>query len=96
MILLFLTSSIISATGLIIGSQSYVGENCQYNNTTNSTICGDNITRSIYGIGSGIFGSLFGGLAGIFGILAIYSGSTNSYLALHVITVSYNLSVYLN
>ena len=87
MLLLFLTSSIISTTALIIGAQSYVGENCQYN-TTNSTICGDNITRSIYGIGSGIFGSLFGGLAGIFGILATYSTRTNSYLALHFIMVS--------
>ena len=96
MLLLFLTCSITCATGLIIGSQSYVRKNCGWFDYWNETICGDDITRSIYGIGSAIFGSLFGGLAEIFGILAIYSGSTNSYLALHVITVSYNLSVHLN
>ena len=89
MILLFLTSSIICATGLIIGSQSYVGKNCGWNNYWNELRCGEDITRSMYGIGSGISGSFFGGLAGIFGILATYSGRTNSYLALHFIMVSH-------
>jgi len=79
-------ASIISIVPLILGSISYQGENC------NQYFCDEyyKITLSTYGIGSGILGGFCGWLAGAFGLLAYGTGTTNTYIFLHFVTVWIN------